>query len=64
MFNEQFNHIFTKEKLKYAFDDISKNTKGLDEISFKEFKSNLSKNIDKIGLMKNTGARIINFSYN
>jgi len=47
MFTTQLMHIYTKSNLQDTFSDISSNTKGLDEIGFKEFKSNLSKNIDK-----------------
>jgi|GEM_PF-3948816 len=39
MFTTQLPHIFTTDNLKLAFEEISKNSSGLDEISYKEFLS-------------------------
>lgn len=46
MFTTQLEHIFTKENFKNAFSEISSKSNGLDDISYAEFKSDFSKNID------------------
>lgn len=46
MLTTQLEHIFTKENFKNAFSEISSKSNGLDDISYAEFKSNFSKNID------------------
>ncbi len=48
MFTAQLPHIFTHDNLKLAFEEISKNASGLDEISYKEFKKEFSKNVTQL----------------
>lgn len=48
MFTTQLEHIFNKQNLKNSFLEISSNSSGLDEVSYKEFKKELSKNLDTI----------------
>lgn len=48
MFTKPINYIITKENLHEAYLEISKNSKGLDEIGFKEFEKDLSKNLVQI----------------
>jgi group II intron reverse transcriptase/maturase len=48
MFQIPLNQIYTKKSLLQAFEDISKNAMGIDEVSVKEFKKELSQNIDTI----------------
>lgn len=48
MFSSKIEYIFNKQKLKDAFFKISSTSKGLDEISHKEFKKDLSKNLDRL----------------
>ncbi|WP_418179154.1 CRISPR-associated endonuclease Cas1 [Aliarcobacter lanthieri] len=55
MFTNQLEQIFTKNSLKEAFLDISSKSTGLDEISYKEFKSDFSKNIDETILSIQSG---------
>ena len=43
MFNVQLEQIFTKTLLKDSFLEISSKSSGLDEVSYNEFKINLSK---------------------
>ena len=44
MFNKSLEQIFTKSALSSAFDEISANSLGLDEISYADFKKNFSQN--------------------
>lgn len=46
MYTVALEHIFTKENFKNAFSEISSKSNGLDDISYAEFKSDFSKNID------------------
>ncbi|MFA5454876.1 MAG: CRISPR-associated endonuclease Cas1 [Sulfurimonas sp.] len=46
MYTVALEHIFTKENFKNAFSEISSTSNGLDDISYAEFKSDFSKNID------------------
>lgn len=46
MYTVALEHIFTKENFKNAFSEISSKSNGLDEITYAEFKSDFSKNID------------------
>lgn len=48
MFNVQLEQIFTEQKIKDSFLEISSKSKGLDEVSYNEFSTNLSKNIQDI----------------
>lgn len=48
MFNVQLEQIFTDQKIKDSFLEISSKSKGLDEVSYNEFRTNLSKNIQDI----------------
>ena len=48
MFLLKLENIFTKENLLYSFENISKKSKGLDELSYIEFQKDLDKNIDEI----------------
>jgi len=48
MFTKPLNSIFTPAALQKAFEDISKNAIGIDEVSVKTFKKELSQNIDTI----------------
>jgi len=45
MFTKPLQYIFTKKAFKQAYDDINKNSSGLDEISFKAFHDNFNENI-------------------
>lgn len=45
MFTKKIDEIFTLDSLKQAFDLISQSSKGLDEISYEEFKNNLNQNL-------------------
>ena len=45
MFTQNLSHIVTTENLQIGFEEISKNSSGLDEISYKEFKKELNTNI-------------------
>lgn len=44
MFTKNLEHIFTKAALSSAFDEISANSLGLDEISYADFKKNFNQN--------------------
>ena len=44
MFNKSLEQIFTKAALSSAFDEISANSLGLDEISYADFKKNFNQN--------------------
>ncbi len=55
MFTISLEQIFTKQKLKNAFAEISSTSNGLDEMSYKNFKKNLSSNIDELILDIQTG---------
>jgi group II intron reverse transcriptase/maturase/CRISPR-associated endonuclease Cas1 len=48
MFTTQLNQIITKKNLQEAYKEISQNSRGLDDVSFAEFKNDLSKNLDNI----------------
>ena len=48
MFTKPLEYITLPSELKQAYDEISKNSSGLDEVSFKEFEKDLSKNLQKI----------------
>lgn len=56
MFSSSLEHIFTEQNLKDSFLEISSNSSGLDEISYSEFKKDLSKNIEaiKLSIIKGT----------
>ena len=56
MFNVQLEEIFNNQSLKDSFLEISSNSSGLDEISYSEFKKDLSKNIEaiKLSIIKGT----------
>ena len=48
MFTKPLEYIITKQNLLNAYEHISKNSSGIDDISFKEFENNLYSNIDTI----------------
>lgn len=48
MFTKPLSFIFTKKAFEQAFDDINKNSSGLDEISFKQFHNNFDENINQL----------------
>lgn len=48
MFTSHLEHIITKEHFKEAFGEISATSKGLDEVSFAEFKRDFSANIAEL----------------
>jgi len=48
MFTKPLEYIITKENLLNAYQQISKRSKGLDEVSFQEFDKQLYKNIEKL----------------
>jgi len=48
MFTKPLNYIITKENLKSAYEEISKNSSGLDEIGFEEFNKDVAKNLKSI----------------
>lgn len=48
MFISTLSHIFTLQNFRLAFDEISSNASGIDEIDYKEFKQNFSSNIKKL----------------
>jgi group II intron reverse transcriptase/maturase/CRISPR-associated endonuclease Cas1 len=48
MLNTQIEQIFTKQNLENSFLEISSNSTGLDEVSYKEFKKDLSKKINEL----------------
>lgn len=48
MFNKNINEIFTISNLKLAFNSISSTSKGLDEISYDEFRKNLDENLHSL----------------
>src|SRR5574344_1185333 len=56
MFSIKLEEIFNKQSLKDSFLEISSNSSGLDEISYSEFKKDLSKNIEaiKLSIIKGT----------
>ena len=58
MFLSTLEHIFTKQNLKDSFLEISSKSTGIDEISYNEFKSNLSNNIEEIILSIQKGSYI------
>jgi len=45
MFTKPLNYIITKENLHEAYLEISKNSSGLDDVSFRDFEKDLSQNI-------------------
>lgn len=48
MFTKPLSYIITKENLTLAYEEISKNSWGLDDVDFREFEKNFSKNISSI----------------
>ena len=48
MFTKPLTYIITKENLKIAYEEISKNSSGLDDVSFKEFDKKLSENLNTL----------------
>ena len=48
MFTKNLEHIFTKGALSSAFDEISANSLGLDEISYADFKKKFDENADHL----------------
>jgi len=48
MFTKPLNYIITKENLTLAYERISKNASGLDEVSFREFEKEFAKNIQTL----------------
>jgi len=55
MFTKPLNYIITKENLKSAYEEISKNSSGLDDVSFEEFSKDLTKNLKSIIKRVNEG---------
>lgn len=55
MLTAQIDHIFTPQTLKTAFEEISSNASGLDEVSYTDFKKELSKNISNLHTQIITG---------
>jgi group II intron reverse transcriptase/maturase/CRISPR-associated endonuclease Cas1 len=55
MLTAQIDHIFTPQTLKTAFEEISSNASGLDEVSYADFKKELSKNISNLHTQIITG---------
>lgn len=48
MFTKPLSYIITKTTLQEAYEEISKNSSGLDDVTYKEFKKELSQNLDTI----------------
>lgn len=48
MFNQSLNQIFTISNLKVAFNSISQTSKGLDDVSYDEFRNNLDENLKEL----------------
>lgn len=48
MFAQDIKHIFTTSNIRLAFDEISSNAKGLDNISYIEFKQNFKSQIKEL----------------
>lgn len=48
MFTKPLQYIFTKKAFKMAYEEINKNSSGLDEVSFLEFEKDFNNNIDEI----------------
>ncbi|MBU1994377.1 CRISPR-associated endonuclease Cas1 [bacterium] len=48
MFTKPLSYIITKTSLQEAYEEISKNSSGLDDVTYKEFKKELSQNLDAI----------------
>lgn len=48
MFTQTLDHIITQARLKQAFEEISQNSSGLDEVSYSEFKKDIYDNIDEL----------------
>ena len=48
MFTKPLSYIITKKNLKEAYEEISKNSLGLDDVGFREFEKEFSKNITSI----------------
>lgn len=48
MFTQDIKHIFTTSNIRLAFDEISSNAKGLDNISYIEFKQNFKSQIKEL----------------
>ena len=55
MFTKPLSYIITKENLLEAYDEISKNSSGLDGVDFAEFDKERSKNIKSILKRVNEG---------
>ena len=56
MFTPQLDQIFNIQTLKDSFLEISSKSTGLDEVSYNEFKKDLSKNFEdtKLSILKGT----------
>ncbi|MCT7594413.1 CRISPR-associated endonuclease Cas1 [Aliarcobacter butzleri] len=48
MFTQDIKHVFTTSNIRLAFDEISSNAKGLDNISYIEFKQNFTSQIKEL----------------
>lgn len=48
MLTTQLDHIITQANLKQAFEEISQNSSGLDDVSYSEFKKDIYDNIDEL----------------
>lgn len=48
MFTQPLDHIITQARLKQAFEEISQNSSGLDDVSYSEFKKDIYDNIDEL----------------
>ncbi|MBL0709339.1 MAG: CRISPR-associated endonuclease Cas1 [Sulfurimonas sp.] len=55
MFTKPLNYIITKENLSEAYQEISKNSSGIDDVDVREFQKNLSKNLSTIVKMVQEG---------
>ena len=55
MFTSTLSHIFTLSNFRLAFDDISSNAFGIDNISYQEFKQDFSSNIKELITSITTG---------
>jgi retron-type reverse transcriptase len=48
MFTKPLNYIVLSSALKEVYEEINKNSSGLDGVDFIEFKKNLSKNLEEL----------------
>ncbi|MBD3796901.1 MAG: hypothetical protein IE887_04035, partial [Campylobacterales bacterium] len=48
MFTKPLNHIITKESLKTAYDSINTKSPGIDDVSFREFEKDFTKNLETL----------------